>query len=91
MDIGGRVLFFGGLPKDKEIVPINTNAIHYKELIVTGSTRANNEQFRKTLEFIAEGILEVKSLVTARFPINEMDKAMEYAIQAKGLKNIITF
>ena len=91
MDIGGRVLFFGGLPKDKEVVPLNTNMIHYKELIVTGSTRANNEQFRKTLGFIAEGILEVKSLVTARFSLKEMDRAMEYAIEAKGLKNIITF
>jgi L-iditol 2-dehydrogenase len=91
MDIGGRVLFFGGLPKGKEIVPLNTNMIHYKELIVTGSTRANNEHFRKTLGFIADGILDVKNLVTARFSIKEMDKAMDNAIQAKGLKNIITF
>ena len=69
MAVGGRVNFFGGLPKDREIVPINTNAIHYKQLIVTGTTRANNVHFRKTLGFIADGILEVKSLVTARFPL----------------------
>ena len=91
MDIGGRVLFFGGLPKDRQNVPINTNTIHYKELIVTGSTRANNEQFRKTLGFIADGILEVKSLITARFPLSEMDQALTRAVAAEGLKNIITF
>jgi L-iditol 2-dehydrogenase len=91
MALGGRVNFFGGLPKSKEIVPINTNAIHYKQLLVTGTTRANNVHFRKTLGFIADGILDVKGLITARFALKEIHQALENALQAKGMKNIIEF
>ena len=32
-----RINFFGGLPKDKSIVPIDTNVIHYKELLIAGA------------------------------------------------------
>ena len=38
--VNGRVVFFGGLPKGKSVVPLDTNIIHYKQLIVTGTTRA---------------------------------------------------
>lgn len=91
MNIGGRINFFGGLPKEKQIVPINTNTIHYRQLIVTGSTRANNDHFRKTLGLIADKALEVKSLITARFPLQDIQKALEYALAGRGFKNIITF
>ncbi len=91
MGLWGRVNFFGGLPKSREIVPINTNLIHYKQLNVTGTTRANVVHFRKTLGFIADGLLDVKKMVTARFPLKDIGKAFEYAAQAKGFKNVITF
>jgi len=32
---GGRINFFGGLPKDRSSIPIDANLIHYNELIVT--------------------------------------------------------
>ena len=89
MDYGGRINFFGGLPKPKENVSINTNLIHYKQLVVTGSTRANIDHFRKTMQFIDDGILEVGSLVTATFKLSEIHKAFEMAEKASGLKNVI--
>lgn len=91
MALNGRVNFFGGLAKEREIVPINTNIIHYKQLNITGTTRANIWHFRKTLGFIADGLIEVKSLVTSRFPLKEIQKAFDYAAQAKGFKNMIQF
>lgn len=91
MGLEGRVNFFGGLPKAKEIVPLNTNLIHYNQLIVTGTTRANITHFRKTLGFIADGLLDVKGLITARFPLKDIGQALDNALQAKGFKNIIVF
>lgn len=35
--LDGRVNFFGGLPKGKEKVELDTNIIHYKQLSVTGT------------------------------------------------------
>jgi len=91
MEYGGRILYFGGVPANKQPVAIDTNIIHYRELFITGSTRANICHFRKTLEFIADGLVDVKSLVTARFGIDDILKAFDYAGQAKGLKNVILF
>jgi len=35
----GRISLFGGLPKGKEQVEINTNLIHYNGIIMTGTTQ----------------------------------------------------
>ena len=87
----GRVIFFGGVPATKEPVGIDTNLVHYKQLTLSGTTRASITQYRKTLRYISSGVLDVKPLVTAHFKLNEIDKAIELAAQAEGLKNIITF
>ncbi|MBQ7725604.1 MAG: alcohol dehydrogenase catalytic domain-containing protein [Clostridia bacterium] len=87
--VGGRVIFFGGVPADKEPVGINTNLIHYKQLLVSGTTRASLAQYRKVLSFIAEGVLDVHPLITAHFSLSEIDKAIERAKKGTGLKNII--
>lgn len=89
--LNGRINFFGGLPKDKENVQVNTNLIHYKQLVVTGTTKANNEQFRKTLEFISSGLLTVNNLITGKFSIDKMNEALEEAMSSKGLKTLIVF
>lgn len=91
MAIGGRVNFFGGLPKGREIVPINTNLIHYRQLVVTGSTRASVPQFRKTLGFLSSGRLSVRELVSGRFPLEQIREALALAADARGIKSVITF
>ncbi len=91
MAVNGRVNFFGGLPAGKEIVPINTNLVHYKQLILTGSARASLSQFRKTLDFISSGILDVKDLVSEKFTLDRISEGVQRATRAEGLKNIIQF
>jgi L-iditol 2-dehydrogenase len=90
-NIGGRVLFFGGLPKDKSHVPLDTNLIHYKQLVVTGTTRSSLIQYRKTLRFVSERLVEVEDLITARHGIEQALAAFAQAVEGKGLKNLITF
>lgn len=91
MAIEGRVNFFGGLPKDRENVQINTNLIHYNELTVTGSTKASVAMFAKTLQFLAEGLIQVDDLVSEYFELKDIQSAFESAVEAKGLKNVITY
>ncbi|MEK0316695.1 alcohol dehydrogenase catalytic domain-containing protein [Cohnella sp. 56] len=89
--MNGRINFFGGLPKDARHVALDTNLIHYKQLVVTGSTKANNYHFRKTLQFIASGILDVGKLVSARYGIDRFDEALAYAGSSQGIKTLIVF
>ncbi len=85
----GRICFFGGLPADRQEVPLNTNLIHYKQLVVTGTTRASLRQFKECLGFISAGILNVEPIVTGVFSIDELMSGFERAMAAEGLKNVI--
>lgn len=88
---GGRINFFGGLPKSRENVQINTNLIHYKQLIVTGTTRASISHFRDTMGFIADGLIDLSGIVTARYSIHDIATAFDNAEKAIGLKHVIEF
>ena len=91
MNYGGRVNYFGGIPKDKQPVPINTNLIHYHELCVTGSTRSSISQYRQTLDMLAAGQLDAGSMITHRYPIAQARDAFTNASKAVGLKHVIVF
>jgi L-iditol 2-dehydrogenase len=88
--LNARVNFFGGLPAGK-MASLDTNAIHYKQLIVSGTTRSNLEQYRKALDFIAKGIVDFDPLITDKYRIEEILTAFENAASQKGLKQAIVF
>ena len=91
MNYGGRINFFGGIPAHKEPVPIDTNLVHYKELYLTGSTRSSISQYRKVLELVSAGLLQVNDIITGRYNISEALDAFNNAKQALGLKHAIIF
>jgi L-iditol 2-dehydrogenase len=91
MNYGGRVNFFGGIAANKQPVPIDTNIVHYRELYLTGSTRSSIAQFRKTLEFVSQGLLNVKDMITHRYGLNDILTAFENVRQARGIKHVIEF
>lgn len=89
--LDGRVNFFGGLPQGKELVELDTNLIHYKQLSVTGTTRASHQHYRQTLRFIASGVVEMDPLITHRYPLSDIRTAFDNAANAVGLKHVIVF
>lgn len=89
--INGRVNFFGGVPASKQPVALDTNLIHYKQLIVSGTTRSSLSQYRKTLQFIEHGNVDLKKLITERYPLERIHDALDNASGGIGLKHIIVF
>ena len=87
--IGGRINFFGGLPKDKPTINFNSNAVHYKELIVTGTTACSTEDNRKAAAIAGSGRIELGKLVGARFPLTEANEAFAAAEGGQSLKVVI--
>lgn len=83
----GMVSFFGGLPKDKQIVSLNTNLIHYKEIWVTGTTRQNLRQYRKTLELIDRGLVKLEGVMTKAVGLDQIEEVIEDTMNGRGLKN----
>jgi L-iditol 2-dehydrogenase len=49
----GRISFFGGLPKDHPTIRFDSNLVHYKELVVTGTTARSTHRQAAGREFRA--------------------------------------
>ncbi len=89
--VNGRVCFFGGLPRDRQEVTLNTNLIHYRQLIVSGTTRASLAQYRRTLGYLSTGVMDLDALITARGPLEKLPEFVRQARQAQGIKYVIEF
>ncbi|MCL2828916.1 MAG: zinc-dependent dehydrogenase [Oscillospiraceae bacterium] len=85
----GRICFFGGIPKEKEIVPLKTNLIHYKELQVVATTGSSISDFRQALHIAASGKISLKEIATGRFQLEDIHEAFEYAAAGTGMKACI--
>lgn len=87
--IGGRINFFGGLPKDRSTIKLDSNLIHYKELVVTGTTACSTDDCRRAAEIINTGRIDLSMLIGARFPLKDVIDALQVMEQGKALKVIL--
>jgi len=85
----GRINFFGGLPKDRPWIQIDSNLIHYKQLVVTGTTGSNVRQYRSALNLIAQGRLSVESLVSARLPFDQLYEGIQRSQSGQELRIVV--
>ncbi len=87
--IGGRINFFGGLPKDRPRINFDSNLVHYKELVVTGTTACSTDDCRRAAAIINTGRIDLSVLVGSRFPLSQAVEALKTADEGKALKVII--
>jgi L-iditol 2-dehydrogenase len=85
----GRVNFFAGLPREDSKVELDSNLVHYKELVVTGTTASTNDECRAALGLIADGRVDVGSLIDARFDLASAVDAFALAGSGRALKVVI--
>lgn len=84
--VGGRINFFGGLPKDDAYIRLDSNAVHYKELIVTGTTACSTYDCLRAAEIVNSGRLDLAPLITAEFPLVEAVAAFAAAADGTNLR-----
>lgn len=81
----GRVSLFAGFNKGA-LAELDVNAIHYDELLVTGSFGLTRLLFERALKLIASGHLKLNSLLTHRFGLAEIETALAVAEQGSAIK-----
>jgi threonine dehydrogenase-like Zn-dependent dehydrogenase len=87
--VEGRINLFGGMPKGKEAVTLNTNLIHYKQLRVLGTTGSTIQDYLESMRLAASGRLPLDPLVSRRFPIDGIGDAFRYAAGGTGMKTFV--
>jgi L-iditol 2-dehydrogenase len=87
--VGGRINFFGGLPKDRSGIQFDSNLVHYKELYVTGTTACSTDDCRRAAAIVNSGRIDLAPLVSARFPLREAQAAFAAAEDRRSLKIVL--
>ncbi|MEE8440197.1 MAG: alcohol dehydrogenase catalytic domain-containing protein [Spirochaetia bacterium] len=87
--VNGRIMFFGGLPKGESVVELDTNEIHYKQLTVSGTTRQSLRQYRKCMQLMSDGILDIGAVITARRPMSELKNILRSVGNDDNLKTAV--
>jgi L-iditol 2-dehydrogenase len=87
--IGGRINFFGGLPKDRPTIHFDSNLVHYKELIVTATTACSTQDCWQAAEIINSGKIDLRAVVSQRFPLAETLAGFAAAEDRRSLKVVI--
>ncbi len=80
---GGSVLEFGGCPPGTEIT-VDTEQLHYGEVTVRGAFHATPLHFKKALNLIASGTIDVKPLITKKIGLEEIAEAFEILSTTKS-------
>jgi L-iditol 2-dehydrogenase len=87
--IGGRINFFGGLPKDRPTINLDSNQVHYKELVITGTTACSTADCWQAADIVNSGLVDLSDLVSQRFPLKDAIQAIAAAEDRKALKIVL--
>ncbi len=85
----GRVVIYGGVPKKNEISSLNSNSIHYNEIMVLGAFSYPSTGLSDALCAIASGKITADKYLTAKVSLEDVAKGMEMIENGGALKVLI--
>jgi L-iditol 2-dehydrogenase len=83
---GGRISFFGGLPKDQPTITLDSNLVHYSELTIVGANGSSPEHNKRALQLIADGKVPVADLITHRLPLDQVLDGIGIVSRGEAIK-----
>ena len=83
---GGRVEFFGGLPKSSPEALLNTNHLHYKELLLSGSYSEKMSDFQSAYALINSGRFPADKITTHCLPLDQITESFTLMATGQSLK-----
>lgn len=81
----GYVNFFGGLPRGKSFIEIDSNIIHYKECAIVGTHGSRAEQARKALSLL-ESKIDGSKYISERYALKNINDGVNAAFSGSRLK-----
>ena len=86
---GGRVSFFGGLPKDKPFINCDANIVHYKEVTLFGANGSSPSQNLEALQMISSGKVSVADLITHKVSLDRVLDAIDAVMSGVAIKVVV--
>ncbi len=83
---GGRILLFGGLPKERSRPGVDMNLVHYNALHLIGTTIFAHRHNQEALELIDRGKISSSNFVSHTFSLEDFVKGAKLALEGKARK-----
>jgi len=85
---GGTVVMFG-VPSKGATTEIDMSLVYSKEISIVTTYAASDTDTKDALELISSGNVDVKSLITHKYSLEESQKAFEHAKTGENAMKII--
>ncbi len=85
---GGRVVQFGGMPKDDSTPGVDMNLVHYRGLHIIGTTTFAPNHNLIAIKLLQSGLVPADKLISHVFPLDEFEKGAHMALEGKVLKGV---
>jgi L-iditol 2-dehydrogenase len=85
---GGTVVMFG-VPSKGATTEIDMSLVYSKEISIVTTYAASDHDTKEALELISSGNVDVKSLITHKYSLEESQKAFEHAKTGDNAMKII--
>lgn len=86
---GGKVVFFGGLPRSQPMTTLDGNRVHYGEIEVMGAFSYHPTHHDQALELLARGVIPAERLITHTFLLSQIESAFHTADSGEALKVMV--
>lgn len=86
---GGKVVIFG-VASPEDFLNISPFTIYFKEITISGSF-VNPYTNSRALELIANKRIDVKKIISHKFSLSEIHKAIEVGLSGKALRVLLTW
>ncbi|NLG69420.1 MAG: hypothetical protein GX496_07650 [Firmicutes bacterium] len=86
----GRIHLFAGLARGAARPETDTNAIHYRQLIVTGTTGSSTLQFRRTAQLVVRRRLDLTPLISREIDLDGVVGVLREARRLDELKTVVS-
>lgn len=83
---GGRILLFGGLPKDRSRSGIDMNLVHYNALHLIGTTIFAPGHNRLAMQLISSGRISAEKFISHIMPLTDFAAGAKLALDGKARK-----
>ncbi|MBI3540625.1 MAG: alcohol dehydrogenase catalytic domain-containing protein [Deltaproteobacteria bacterium] len=84
---GGKIHLFSHLSEDQS--PFDVNSIYHRELEVVATYSSSPQDLKEAMNFLETKKIDVKKLISASFPLEKLQEAIEKMSLKKIMKGII--
>ncbi|HLF28901.1 MAG TPA: zinc-binding dehydrogenase [Anaerolineae bacterium] len=85
----GRVLLYSSIHPRGTKFEVDPNLFHNNEVTLTGTMSQTRQDFFESAELIGKGLIDLKPLISAMYPLGDVQQAFEAALQLDTYRVIV--